>query len=252
MNSDFRNRIVLPVVLPLLVLLGVAVVVGGIALILLFTTRVLALTIAILVATGIMVAISLASSIDEEDMTLARRGVIVLAGALPLVIGAGIAVWSAAGGVPEDELNINKEPALTAPEGALVGAKNDQSFCVFADPENQTQDSCEDTSEVTFPAQPGGPFLYEFNNLQNAIQHNFQIFELAGGAESPEPGDELFGVADGAQLITGPETIIYNVEPDVLTAGQQYYYNCIVHPVMQGVLTIAEEGAEGEGGGEEA
>lgn len=253
MNTDTRNRIVLPVVLPLLVLLGVAVVVGSIAVILLFTTRVLALTIAMLVAAGIMVAISLASSIDEEDMTLGRRTVILAAGVLPLVLGAGIALWSANGGVPAEDLMWNKQPVLSAPEGALVGAKNDQSFCLFSDPENQSADTCDDVDEVSFPAQEGN-FLFLFNNVQPAIQHNFQIFELAGSADAPEAGTELFGVAEGSQLITGPAEILYNVEPETLVAGQQYYYNCIVHPVMDGVLTITEGGAEGEGGegGEDA
>lgn len=250
MNPELRNRIVLPIVLPLLVLLGVAVAVGGFALVMLYTTRTLALTIAIVVASGIMVAMALANSIDEEDMTVARRGAILAVALLPLLAGIGIALWSSGGGVDSDTLNINAKPALVAPEGALVGAKNDQSFCVFADPEDQSEAGCEDTGEVSLPAQPeGAPFLFEFNNLQSAIQHNFQIFELDGDASDPSAGAELFGTNNGSQLITGPDETLYTVPADVGLAPGEYYYNCIVHPVMQGVLTIAE-GESGEGGEE--
>lgn len=250
MKTDYRNRVVLPVVLPLLVILGLTVLVGSLALIFLFTTRVLALTIAVVAATGIMVAMSLANSIDEEDMTLARRGVIVLTGVLPLVVGAGVALWSANGGVDESELNINKEPLLAAPEGALVGAKNDQSFCVFGEGE-ETEANCADVDEVSMPAQPDGPFLMRFVNLQANIQHNFQLFELAGSAAAPEAGESIYGVSEGAAIIVGPDEILYSVPQETLVAGGQYYYNCIVHPVMNGVLTIAE-GDGGEGGEAEA
>jgi hypothetical protein len=248
MKTDLRNRIVLPVVLPLLVILGIAAAVAGMAMIFLFTNRVLALTMAVVIATGIMMAISLANSVDAEDMNLARRGVILLTALGPIAIGAGVAIWSANGGLPEEDLNINKEPALAAPEGALVGAKNDQSFCAFSDVENQTADTCDDVSELTFPAQPEGSFLFLFHNVNDGVQHNFQIFQLAGDAEAPAPGDGLFLVPDGATVITGPAEILYNVPPETPLTPGQYYYNCVVHPVMQGVLTIAEGGDGTEAG----
>lgn len=251
MKTDLRNRIVLPVVLPLLVILGVAAAVAGMALIFLYTNRVLALTMAVVIATGIMVAISLANSVDAEDMNAARRGVILLTALGPIAVGAGVAIWSANGGLPAEDLNINKQPALAAPEGALVGAKNDQSFCLFSDVENQSIETCEDVDEVTFPAQPEGSFLFLFNNVNVGVPHNFQIFQLAGDASAPEAGDGLFLVPEGSTVITGPAEILYNVPADIPLTPGQYYYNCVVHPVMDGVLTIAE-GAEGEAGEGEA
>ena len=248
MNTDLRNRVVLPVLLPLGVILGVAAAVTTMAFVLLYTNRVLALTIAVIVATGIMVAIALANSVDEEDMTVARRGVILMTGVLPLLAGIGVSLWSVNGGVPEEEWNINKEPALVAPEGAVVGAKNEQSFCAFPEgAEEFTEGNCEDTSELTLPGPPaeGDPFLFQFINLQANIQHNLQIFELAGDASAPEAGELLFGQSEGSSLINGPGEVTYNVAGGTVAPGEQYYYNCIVHPAMQGVLTVAE-GGEGE------
>lgn len=251
-NTELRNRVILPVLLPLLVVGGVALAIGGMALVLLYTSRTIALTIALVVAAGIMVAISLANAVDEQDMTLARRSAVLMVGVLPILASVGVALWSANGAVPAEELNINKQPVLVAPEGALVGAKNDQSFCVFTDPESRTEASCEDVGEVTLPAQAeGGPFLFEFENLQANIQHNFQIFALAGDPSEASAGEELFVTSNGSELITGPDQILYSVPPDAGVEPGQYYYNCVVHPAMQGVLTVAEgdggEGAAAEG-----
>ncbi len=47
MNTDLRNRVVLPIVLPLVVLLGMAVLVGGLALILLYSPHEVGLMVAV-------------------------------------------------------------------------------------------------------------------------------------------------------------------------------------------------------------
>ena len=248
MNSDYRNRIILPVLMPILVLVGIVAVVGTMAAILLFTSKVLAITLAIVVATGIIVAAALANSIDAEDLTVRRRGAIAMTALVPFALAGGVALWSVNGGVPEEEWPINAEEAIVVPEGAVVAAQNDQSFCVFDDPE--AQENCTDTQQVTLPAPEAeaDPLRFLFVNLQSGIDHNFQIFELAGDAEAPEPGEELFGVPDGAQLVTGPGEAVYSAEIEELAAGSQYYYNCIVHPAMQGLLTIGGEGEEGAEG----
>lgn len=250
MNPDFRNRILLPIVLPLAVLLGVVVIVGGIALILLFNTREVGLAIAVVVASGFMVAFSLANGVDEEDMTLARRGVIVAVGVVPLLAGAGISLWSLNGGVPLEEIRFYVEPVALAPEGALIGAQNSESFCTFEDPDDEG--SCTDTSEVTFPAQPDAEtFAFVFNNLEAGVPHNAQLFELAGSADAPEAGEVIFGTDEGSEIITGPAEIVYEVpveDPALFEEGAQFYYNCAVHPVMEGVLTIGPPPGEGDEG----
>lgn len=239
MNTDFRNRVVLPIVLPLAVLLGIAVLVGGLALILLYNPREVGLMVALVVAASVMVAFSLANGVDAEDMTLGRRTVIVLVAVLPLLGGAGASLWAVNGGVAPELLPANYEPEATAPEGALAGAKNAESFCVFEDPEDQTAETCTDTDELTFPVQPDAEsFAYLFHNVQDGVPHNLQLFELAGSADAPEPGASVFGVPDGADIITGPAEIAYQVTPNEFAEGDQLYYNCVVHPAMQGVLTI--------------
>lgn len=250
MNTDFRNRVVLPIVLPLAVLAGVAVVVGLLAAILLYTPRVVGLTIAMVVAAGFMIAFSLANAVDEDHMTIGRRVTIAAVGILPLLGGGAAALWTVNGGVAEEDLSSSVpayyEPKAGAPEGALVGAKNEQSFCVFEDAEDQTAESCTDTEEVTFPAQPEAEaFAFEFNNVQNGIPHNFQIFELAEEDGAPAPGALLFGVNEGSTVINGPASIVYEATPNEYEVGDQFYYNCVVHPAMKGVLTIGEPVAEG-------
>lgn len=251
MNTDFRNRVVLPIVLPVLVLLGITVLVGGLALVLLFNTREVSLVVALVVAAAVMVAFSLANGVDPEDMTLGRKGVIVLVGVVPLLGGAAVSLWSVNGGVPQEDIMWYIEPHATAPEGALAGAKNAESFCVFEDPEDQSADTCTDTDELTFPAQPDAEsFAYIFHNVHAGVPHNLQLFELAGSADAPEPGESVFGVPDGAEVITGEVT--YSVEqgdPPIFEEEAQFYYNCVVHPAMQGVLTIGPP-ADAEGGGE--
>lgn len=255
MNTDLRNRVVLPILLPLGVLLGIVAIVGGLAAIFLFNTREVALMVALVVAAGVMVAFSLANSVDAEDMTIGRRGAILAAGVLPILAGAGVSVWAYNGGVPAEDLMINIEPHLTAPEGALAGAKNAESFCAFEDPDDQSAEGCTDTDELTFPAQPESEvFAYIFNNVHEGVPHNLQLFELEGSADAPEPGASVFGVPDGSEVITGSAEITYEVaveDPATFEEGAQFYYNCVVHPAMDGVLTVGpppEEG--GDGGGE--
>jgi hypothetical protein len=250
MKTDLRNRVVLPLVLPLAVLLGIVVLVGGFAAILLFNTHEVGLMVALVVAAGVMVAFSLANSVEAEDMTVGRRVTIVAAGVLPLLGGAAISLWSVNGGVPAEDLMWNIEPVASAPEGALAGAKNSESFCAFEDPENQTAETCTDTQELTFPAQPDSEtFAFIFNNLEAGVPHNLQLFELEGEMEA---GETVYGVDDGAVIINGVDEITYQVEqgdPPIFEEGAQFYYNCVVHPVMEGVLTIGPPAEEGGGEG---
>jgi hypothetical protein len=233
------------------VLLGIVVVVGGLALILLFNPRVVGLTIALVVAAGVMVAFSLANAVESQDMTVGRRVAIGAVGLLPLLGGAGASLWAVNGGVPLEEMPWYYEPEVQAPPGALAGAKNSESFCVFEDPENQTADTCTDVDELTFPAQPESPtFNFIFNNVHPGVPHNLQLFELAGSADAPEPGEIVYGVSDGAEIITGVAEITYEAEqgdPPLYEEGAQFYYNCVVHPAMQGVLTVGPPAGEGEG-----
>lgn len=125
MNSDFRNRVVLPILVPLGVLLGIAALVIAFAFILLYNTKEAALVLAAVTAAGILAATALASSRDRLDS--ARKGVLLLAGAVPVLLGAAFALGL--GGVDDSLLNINREPHGVA-AGAAGRALANENGCV--------------------------------------------------------------------------------------------------------------------------
>lgn len=235
MDTDLRNRVVLPIVLPLGILLGLVAVVGSVAFIFLYSTKGVAIVAAGVMATGIMVAMSLASSTEPDDLDTAKRGVIVLSGVVPVLASAGLAVYL--GATAPESIQFNVEPSVSFPEGAVTAAQNSENFCILGD----DGESCEDTQEYTLPAQPESEsFAFQFVNLQANVPHNLQIFELAEEGDEPAPGELVFGVADGSTVINGVADIVYQVVPNEFEVGDQYYYNCVVHPVMDGVLTIGD------------
>lgn len=109
---------------------------------------------------------------------------------------------------PDDGGGASTELTLTAP----VGASNDG----FAE------------TSLTAPADTA--FTITFDNQDEGIPHNVQIFE--GDDTSATP---VFAPEGGA-LITGPDTAVY--EAPALAAGT-YTFNCLSHPTtMIGTLTV--------------
>lgn len=106
MNTEFRNRAFLPLVLPIGILLVVVGLVVGFAMILLYNTREASLILAITMAGAILLAMSLASS--EDELTTPKKAAISLAVATPLVLG--ILFAAGVGNVDDSLLNINRQP----------------------------------------------------------------------------------------------------------------------------------------------
>lgn len=81
-----------------------------------------------------------------------------------------------------------------------------------------------DENKITVPADT--PFTITFDNKQEGVDHNIDIFSDAAKTQS---------IYDG-EIITGPDTIDYALDP--LTAGV-YPFICKVHPVtMVGEIIV--------------
>jgi hypothetical protein len=228
-KSEFRQRVFLPVVLPLVVLLAIAAFIGAIALTLLYNTHEGALMLAAVAAGGILFTVSLASS--QDRLGGARRAVVVFAAMLPLVVGAGIGV-GVIGGVADEDRNINTEPLLVVPDDApVIAAENALEFCLPEDGE------CVPTEAWTIPATGPDPTFVVFDNRDVGVPHNFSVYELAGTEDAPEGGDPIHL----GQIDSGPVELIEVIEP-ALEPGD-YFFVCDVHPFdMIGVLTVSEDG----------
>jgi hypothetical protein len=235
MKTDFRNRVFLPIVLPLLILLGMAAFIGVFALTLLYSTHEASLMLAALAAGGILFVISLAASQDRLDPL--RRGVLAVAVLVPFLIGGAFAA-GLVGDVPDEARMINVEPPAEAPEDAILAAENQEEFCLPSNGE------CEPTEFWSVAAQDAEQFVYAFENRDDTAPHNLSIRELAGDRDAPEPGE----VIHEGELLTSVGESTETVEPG-LEPGD-YYFVCDVHAsTMFGVLEI-NGGGDGDGGEE--
>ncbi|HEU4527161.1 MAG TPA: cupredoxin domain-containing protein [Actinomycetota bacterium] len=88
-----------------------------------------------------------------------------------------------------------------------------------------------DTDTIELPADT--PATIVFDNRDAGVQHNIAIYE----------DDTLAAELFKGELITGPETIEYQIPP--LPPGE-YFFQCDVHPNMNGVVVVTGEGGGGE------
>src|ERR687892_567744 len=93
-----------------------------------------------------------------------------------------------------------------------------------------------DTGCIEVPA--GEPFSIAFDN-QDPDQHNVAIYPSAEELTDPLFRGEIFG---------GPDTVEYDPPVDPLDPGE-YYFQCDVHPTMNGTVVVDEGGGGGGGGG---
>ena len=232
MKTEFRNRVFLPVVMPLAIILAIAAFVGMLALTFLYGSHEGSLALAAVGAGGILFAISLANTQDKLDA--GRRTVLVLAAATPFVVGGLIGV-GVIGGLTDEDRMINVEPDAEVPEDAILAAENSNEFCL------PTEDGCEPTELWTVETQGAEEFIFLFDNLEEGVPHNLSIAELAGDRDAPEGGERLHE----GEVITGIDEVTETVTPG-LEPGD-YFFVCDVHPTtMIGVLEVVEEGEGGE------
>jgi plastocyanin len=211
MKTEFRNRAFLPVVLPVAILLLIGLLVGGFALILLYTPHEVAIVLAAVAAGGILLAISLASS--QERLDPGRRAAVVAAAAAPVIIGAFIAV-AQPGGITDEMLNINRQPHITLPEANIeIAAENSIEFT---------------SNEIVLPANEEVGVV--FDNQEAGVPHNWAMYASDAALEEIAIGEIVTGPATDEIIFTAPEP-------------GEYYFRCDVHPNMNGQV-VTEEGAE--------
>lgn len=232
MNNDFRSRVVMPIVLPIAVLLAIAAFVGAIALTLLYSTHYGALMIAAVAAAGILFTVSLSAGQDRLDVP--RRGVVLFAAALPLLIGGAMAA-GLFGDIADEDRMINVQPLLTIPEDApVIAAENSTEFCLLDE-----AGSCEATDRWEVAPGTTEPQLsFVFENLEAGVPHNVMITTLGGTPDEPAIGDEEFAAGE---VITGVSTD-YHVEDGLAwdDLPDEWYFYCLIHPGMNGIGTVVD------------
>jgi plastocyanin len=210
MRPDVRDRLVLPILLPLGIVVFLTLLLFGFSRLLLGVTAIAATITAVVVSIGILVISAVAANRSTiRGSTIgaafgATAGVAMLAGGIALaVVGEG-----------EEEEPVDHDGVETVQLAAANIAFEPTTLSVPAD----------------------APFAIEFDNRDGA-QHNVVIFD------NPDfSGEPLFE----GDLITGPATTTYEV--DALAAGT-YFFFCRIHPQMTGEIEAAP-GPGGEPGEE--
>ena len=219
MTGEIRLRIPL-VILPIVVLLGIALVTFGFSRVLLALEAEVATVIALVSAANLLGACAfVALRPDAARRRWAELAAVVL---YPVLIGIAIAV-SGYGHVVE-------QPASAANQTGAQGQGNTST--IVAENSAFTTDTLE--------ASAGEEVSYTLDNRDEGVTHNFALYESGG---SPSPGDKaIYTSAD----TTGPASVDIT-----FTAPKEpgdYPYICDYHPTsMKGTLTVSEAGG-GTGG----
>jgi plastocyanin len=208
MKPVLRDRLVMPILLPLAIVLVIAAVLYGLSRILLSITPTAATVTAIVVASGVLVTASLAAGRKQVRLSTLGGMLGVTAGVAMLAGGIALAVTGGA----EEEPGGGERPVVAI-----------AAFNIAFEPTN-----------VTIPA--GEAFTIRFNNRDARTDHNIEIFD------DPEFGDTALFAGD---IITGVREVDYSVDP--IEAGA-YFFLCIVHPtIMTGEMQAVEGGSGGPG-----
>lgn len=202
MRARTRDRVFLPVVLPLGILALLALVLFGFSRILLSLDAVPATATALTVALSIVVvsAVAAGRSVIRASSLAAMAGVI-----------AGVAML--AGGIALIAVSPKAAGAGGGSEGGGVSA-----ITVTA------QNLQFDTSTINLTADT--PTTIRFDNKDAGTQHNIAIYQSEADLTNP-----LFR----GEVVTGPTTTTYDIP--ALKPGT-YYFHCDVHPTMNGTATV--------------
>lgn len=207
MNNYVKDRVFLPVAIPVGVMAFIALVAIAMSQILLNVPKEIATAVALMVAFNILVVCAVVASRPKLSMmdTVPMLGVAVV----PVLIGLAVA-----GGMVE----------ITG--GDEHGAHEEEPKVAIS-----AQGLAFDTKELKVPADK--PFKIEFTNNE-AAPHNVVIQKDAASS------DPLFK----KPFFAGPKTVTWEVEP---LAPGIYFFKCEVHPNMNGSVSAEKSsGAEAE------
>jgi plastocyanin len=219
MKPDVRDRLFLPLVVPLLLVGAILLGVFLLAMLLLFNPYAVSLTLAILIGAGVIAYFAIEAS-RSSDLTRLKRGIVGLALFAPVVIGAAVATELIA--VDADRM-VDVEPHLVVPEGAPVVVADNIEFGVL---DEETGEVDWDEVVVTVEAEEGDEVVFVFDNRE-AAPHDVDIFTSEEAMDAGDEDELIFG----SDPFGGPEQRIYEFEaPEAGT----YPFHCSVHPQMTG------------------
>jgi plastocyanin len=201
-----RQSLLLPILIPVVALVVILSILFLFSRVLLSLKPNAATATALVAAVGVIAFAAFVGSRKQVTGPALVGFVVAVAGIAMLAGGIAIAVI----GPPEEEAEAF-HATLTAPPSAAANGFSTNVLSV----EEQT------------------PIDLEFDNKDDGVGHNVQIFSGADASGAP-----LFTGA----IVTGPTKTVYHVPP---LAEGEYFFHCEVHPAtMTGTIT-AEKGAGG-------
>lgn len=203
MKPDVRDRLVLPLLIPLGIVAFIALVAGVFGMILLFNPIEVSLVIAIAVAGGLLAAFGLASSQRPEDLNRVKRGVIASTVIAPLAVGGLVAVDL----IPTSAEKVaHTECLYCIPEDAVTVVASGIAF---------------DQETIQLPGSGEVSILFE--NQDVGTPHDIAIAPI--GPEGEPLRDEP--IFDGEQF-PGEDRRVYTFQAP--EEPGTYFFWCTVHP----------------------
>jgi plastocyanin len=205
LSHEVRFKVPLPIVVPIGALLAIALVTFGMSRILLSVPKEVAVIVAIAIGANILIACAFIANRPQSARN--SWGELAIVAIYPLIIGVVLANLGLGTGHSAGEAeHAGGEEAPAAAGGAAVSAAN-----VAFDT---------DTIELKAKTEESIPFTNE-----DSAEHNIAIYEDDSASKELFKGD----------VIPGGQETTYTVPP--LPKGE-YYFQCDVHPAMNGSVTV--------------
>jgi len=209
LSHEVRFRVPLPVIVPVAALVVIAVVAFTMSRILLSVPKEVAVILAVAIGANILIACAyIALRPDNARMSWGELAIVAL---YPVVIGLVLAQMGFATGHGEEATGGGGGGESAPAEGGGGGAGGVSAANVAFD-----------TNEIALAA--GEQETIQFVN-DDTVQHNISIYEDDSAQQDIFVGD----------IIPGGQEITYEFEAP---EPGEYYFQCDVHPTMNGTVTV--------------